>query len=97
MDSNHVTVVYRWTAHPGKLEELTSIYAEVTEQMQQLPYYNNFFQCSNQPAIELAKALVDVTPANFNHVFFTNSGSEANDTNLRLVSRYYEVKQGGAL
>ncbi len=35
MDSNHVTVVYKWTAHPGKLEELTSIYAEVTEQMKQ--------------------------------------------------------------
>ena len=35
MDSNHVTVVYKWTAHPGKLEELTAIYAEVTEQMKQ--------------------------------------------------------------
>ena len=34
MNSNHVTVVYSWTAHPGKLEELTAIYAEVTAQMQ---------------------------------------------------------------
>ena len=34
MDSNHVTVVYKWTAQPGKLEELTSIYADVTDAME---------------------------------------------------------------
>jgi len=67
-----------------------SIAEAVFEQMQQLPYYNNFFGCSNQPATELAKLLVDVTPEQFNHVFFTNSGSEANDTNVRLVHRYYD-------
>ncbi len=60
-------------------------------QLQELPFYNNFFKCSNQPAVELARALVEVTPPQFNHVFFTNSGSEANDTNLRLVKRYYDL------
>ena len=35
MESNHITVVYKWTAKPGKLDELTSIYAEVTEAMKQ--------------------------------------------------------------
>ena len=34
MDSNHVTVVYKWTAHPGKLDELASIYADVTDAME---------------------------------------------------------------
>lgn len=63
----------------------------VHEQLQQLPYYNNFFNCANAPSVELARALVEITPAQFNHVFFTNSGSEANDTNLRLVHRYYEL------
>lgn len=63
----------------------------VTRQLQHLPYYNNFFNCANQPSVELARALVEITPAQFNHVFFTNSGSEANDTNLRLVHRYYEL------
>ncbi|CAH0992329.1 Putrescine--pyruvate aminotransferase [Sinobacterium norvegicum] len=63
----------------------------VNQQMQQLPYYNNFFNCSNQPAAEMAKALVEVTPDGFNNVFFTNSGSEANDTNIRLVHRYYDL------
>ena len=69
----------------------TSIKDAIYGQLQELPYYNNFFQCANQPAIELARALVEVTPAQFNHVFFTNSGSEANDTNLRLVHRYYNL------
>ena len=35
MDSNHVTVVYKWTAQPDKLGELTSIYADVTKAMEQ--------------------------------------------------------------
>ncbi len=69
----------------------TSIKEAIYAQLQQLPYYNNFFQCANEPAVELARALVEVTPAQFNHVFFTNSGSEANDTNLRLVQRYYDL------
>jgi len=63
----------------------------VYRQMQELPYYNNFFKCSNQPAVELASALVEVTPPQFNRVFFTNSGSEANDTNIRLVHRYFDL------
>lgn len=69
----------------------TSIKEAIYAQLQELPFYNNFFQCANQPAVELARALVEVTPAQFNHVFFTNSGSEANDTNLRLVQRYYTL------
>ena len=34
MDSNAITVIYKWTANPGKLEELTAIYRGVTEAMQ---------------------------------------------------------------
>ncbi len=69
----------------------SSIKDAIYAQLQELPYYNNFFQCANAPAVELACALVEITPAQFNHVFFTNSGSEANDTNLRLVNRYYSL------
>ena len=35
MDSRHVTVIYKWTAKPGKLDELAAIYAQVTQQMEQ--------------------------------------------------------------
>jgi putrescine aminotransferase len=61
-------------------------------QLQQLPYYNSFFQCSNPPAIELARLLVELTPPQFKQVFFTGSGSEANDTMLRMVRRYWELQ-----
>lgn len=69
----------------------TAIKDAIYAQLLELPYYNNFFQCANQPSVELAHALAEVTPAQFKHVFFTNSGSEANDTNLRLVRRYYSL------
>ena len=61
------------------------------EQMLELPYYNNFFQTTHPPAIELASLLNEITPAHINHVFFTGSGSEANDTVIRMVRRYWDV------
>ena len=42
----------------------------VAEQLAELPFYNNFFRCSNQPAAELAARLCEVTPERFQHVFF---------------------------
>jgi len=69
----------------------TKIIDAATEQLHKLPYYNNFFNCSNEPSVTMAKALVDVTPEQFNQVFFTNSGSEANDTNIKLVHRYFDL------
>ncbi len=60
-------------------------------QLLELPYYNSFFQTAHPPAIELAKQLVDLTPPQFNRVFFTGSGSEGNDTVVRLVRRYWDL------
>ena len=62
-----------------------------TQQMQELPYYNSFFQTSHPPAIELSELLVEVSPPQFNHTFFTGSGSEANDTVIKLVRRYWDL------
>ena len=61
------------------------------QQMRELPYYNSFFKSAHPPAIELAQLLDELTPRQFNHVFFTNSGSEANDTILRMVRRYWDL------
>jgi putrescine aminotransferase len=67
--------------------------AEVAaRQMNELPYYNSFFQCTTQPAIALAAKLAELTPPQFQHVFFTGSGSEAIDTILRLVRRYWQLE-----
>lgn len=61
-------------------------------QMRELPFYNTFFQTAHPPVLELAKAIADVAPAGMNHVFFTGSGSEGNDTMLRLVRHYWALK-----
>jgi len=71
----------------GRRELIEAAYA----QMQQLPYYNAFFKTSTPPAAELSALLSEVTPAHINHAFFTSSGSEANDTVLRLVWRYWDL------
>ena len=67
--------------------------AEVAaRQMEELAYYNTFFQTTHVPAIALAAKIAELAPGDLNHVFFAGSGSEANDTNIRLVRRYWDVK-----
>jgi len=61
-------------------------------QMDELSYYNTFFQTTHVPAIALAAELAKIAPEGMNHTFFAGSGSEANDTNIRLVRRYWQVK-----
>ena len=58
-------------------------------QMRELPYYNTFFQTTHVPAIALAQKLAELAPGDLNRVFFGNSGSDANDTNIRLVRTYW--------
>ncbi|WP_419719631.1 aspartate aminotransferase family protein [Maritalea porphyrae] len=60
-----------------------------TKQMKQLPYYNSFFQSTNVPAIELSAKLAELAPGDLNHVFYAGSGSEANDTNIRMARHYW--------
>ncbi len=61
-------------------------------QMRELPYYNLFFQTAHPPALELAQAIAEIAPSGMHHVFFTGSGSEANDTVLRMVRHYWAVQ-----
>ena len=61
----------------------------VSAQMQQLPYYNTFFQTTHPPVAELAAKVAELTPDTLNRVFFCSSGSEANDTVLRMVRHYW--------
>ena len=59
------------------------------EQMLKLPYYNSFFKTNNIPTAELSHKLAQITPKGLNHTFFANSGSEANDTIIRMVRHYW--------
>lgn len=56
-----------------------------TEQLKKLPYYHTFAQKSHTPSVELAEKLIDMAPVPMSKVFFTNSGSEANDTVVKLI------------
>lgn len=56
-----------------------------SRQMAQLPYYHIFAHKAHEPSIRLAEKLVEMTPEQLTRVFFTNSGSEANDTVVKLV------------
>ncbi|MCS0615563.1 aspartate aminotransferase family protein [Massilia kyonggiensis] len=69
----------------------TSITQAVARQMDVLPFYNSFFNTTNVPAVRLAEKLAGLAPPGFEHVFFTSSGSEANDTALRMVWRYWQL------
>ena len=63
-----------------------------TTQMTELPYYNTFFKTTHPPVARLAEKLCALAPEHINHVFFTGSGSEANDTVLRMVRRYWALE-----
>jgi putrescine aminotransferase len=72
----------------GRKELADAAYAQLTE----LPFYNTFFRTSNPMAIELARRLAELAPGNLNQVFYGSSGSESNDTAIRLIRHYWVLK-----
>lgn len=63
------------------------------EALKTLPYYNHFFKTTNPWTAELAAKLAGVLPEGHDHILFANSGSEANDSALKLI-RYYWNRRG---
>jgi putrescine aminotransferase len=78
-----------WCVNVGYGQQ--SLIDAATRQLQELPYYNNFFQCAHPPSIELAALLQEVSQPQFNRVFFAGSGSESNDTVVRMVRTYWDL------
>ena len=58
-------------------------------QMEVLPFYNSFFKTTNLPAAQLAARIVGLAGDRFSHVFYGSSGSESNDTIVRMVRHYW--------
>lgn len=58
------------------------------EQLDKLPYYHLFTGRTTEPAVELAEKLKEIAPVPISHVFYTSSGSEANDTQVKLAWYY---------
>ncbi|TDV64609.1 aspartate aminotransferase family protein [Pseudomonas sp. LP_7_YM] len=101
----HAKGVYLWDSEGNKiLDGMAGLWCvaigygrdeladAASKQMRELPYYNLFFQTAHPPALQLAKAISEVAPDGMSHVFFTGSGSEGNDTVLRLVRHYWAIK-----
>ena len=63
------------------------------EAMRQLPYYNSFFVTTTPPTAELACRLAGLLPAGCDRIVFANSGSEANDTAVKLVRYYWNLQK----
>ena len=64
----------------------------VTKQMNELPFYCSFFNSTTEPTILLAEKLAKLAPARMNHSIFCNSGSEANDTAIKLIRGYWKLR-----
>ena len=64
----------------------------ISEQALNMPYYNPFGSSSNVPGAMLAGKLAELAPGKLNHVFYTSSGSAANDTAIRLVHYYNNLR-----
>lgn len=75
-----------WSVAVGYGEE--RLVTAAAEQMRKLSYYHSFSHKAHNPAIDLADKLAKITPKGLNRVFFANSGSEANDTVVKLVWYY---------
>jgi putrescine---pyruvate transaminase len=68
------------------------IRAAVDAQMRQVAFYPSFFNTSTEPTIRLAARLAELVPPGLGHVIFSNSGSEANETALKLARAYWKLR-----
>ena len=64
----------------------------MSEQVKKLSYYHSFMSFTTEPSVELAERLTSMAPGDLNHAFFCNSGSEANDTHVKIVWYYNNLR-----
>ena len=65
-----------------------AIASAAAAQMTKLPYFHSFGNFSNEPMIRLSERLLKLAPPGMTRVVFASSGSEANDTQIKIVRRY---------
>ena len=80
-----------WCTSLGFSEE--ALIEAAIGQMRKLPYYHSFGGKTSNPSIDLAEMLISIAPTGLEKAFFCNSGSEANDTAVKMVW-YYQASQG---
>ena len=79
-----------WCTSLGFGEE--ELVEAAARQMRELPYYHNFNHKAAKPVIELADKLKRLAPVPMSKVFFANSGSEANDTAIKMIWYYNNAR-----
>ena len=79
-----------WCVSLGYNEE--RLIEAATKQMREMPYAHIFAGRSHEPGIALAEKLKEVAPFTASKVFFANSGSEANDTQVKLAWYYWNAR-----
>jgi putrescine aminotransferase len=79
-----------WCVNVGYGRE--EIAEAVAEQMRAVAFYPSFFNTTTEPTIRLAARVAALAPARLNHAIFSNSGSEANETALKLIRGYWKLR-----
>ena len=79
-----------WCVNVGYGRE--ALVEAAANQMRELPYYNAFFKTSHPAVAKLSEKLATLTPEGLSHVFYANSGSEANDTIIRMVRHFWALE-----
>jgi len=64
----------------------------VSEQMRAVAFYPSFFNTTTEPTIRLSARLAGLAPPRLQHALFSNSGSEANETALKLIRGYWKLR-----
>jgi putrescine aminotransferase len=79
-----------WCVNVGHGRE--EILEAVAAQMRAVAFYPSFFNTTTEPAIRLAARLAGLAPGGLRRVLYSNSGSEANETALKLVRGYWKLR-----
>ncbi len=79
-----------WCVNVGYGRE--EIVGAAAEQMRAVAFYPSFFNTTTEPAIRLATRLAGLGPARLGRTIFSNSGSEANETALKLIRAYWKLR-----
>ena len=72
----------------GRREIADAVYKQMTA----VAYYPSFFNTTTEPTILLAGKLAQLAPKGLGHAFFSNSGSEANESALKLIRGYQKLR-----
>ncbi|MEM6913215.1 MAG: aminotransferase [Pseudomonadota bacterium] len=102
---SHGKGVYLWDSDGNKIVDgmaglwcvqvgygVEALAETASEAIRSLSYYNTFFQTTTPHAAELSALVAKKTPADLDQIFFASSGSEANDSAVKFIWYYWNIK-----